>query len=404
MKPFDQREINIKDTQVLYKLPANWLSSSFETVTKTGALSSASTITAVGPYDKIAVTGGTNTSSIYLSNLFNCVNDIVYKLKLKVDTKGTTACLIGFWLKNAAFTQDTGSNSDHMIYINLTSGLIYVNYGATVIPTALTTKITPSFSASGDILDITYTRNSQTAIHTFIVQNERTGGYAIANTNTAASNQSDINYAIRMPGFILADVTATIIDFTIESMYRRSPLLHMIGDSIGLGYNTPYYSNVEFKLKQSIPFNVINSCSNASYIYGINAGQLREVIETNPRAVVCFFWLSLYYAEYEVGNANNTVYMAQWNNIMAAINILGIKIILFKVNAWALSNGGNAAADATAWNSFIVAQQLIYTNIIIADATGISQSYDSSGYHFDATTSEAFKKVIVLSLAANALI
>lgn len=389
-----------KELSDYYSLPANFSTQSIESITKSGATSSA-TITAVGPYDKFAVTGGDQTSFIKFNGVNRVDNNVKAKLRVKINTKGTTACLIGLGWEGFNSTQDTGSPFANKLYVNLTSTTVYEYYPfVDGSPLALTTfSQTGTFAVSGDIVELEYITDTVNGFDKFIITNVSTGRYIEANTGDHIMAERPCQQA--NPSIVLADGTFTILNYSFRSVLLSSPLIQFVGDSLGIGYDLNYQSQILYQLNNLGYQNVINSCGNGCYIYGINTTAIREVIKNKPKVVVLFHWLTIYYGEFEIGNANNTVYMAQWNGFVNALLGLNIKLILFKPQSWSLDPGTNC----TQWNSFVDGQVADNPgNLIACDLTSITPTYDASTYHADAVYNTAITSVLIQTLKDNQLV
>lgn len=371
-----------------YQIPNNFLTQSLEAVTKSGATNTA-TITAVGGYDQVAVTGGNQTSFIKLNNVRRVNNNVTMKGRVRIDTLGTTACLLGFGWEGLNSSGDTGSAFANKMYVNFTSGVISAIKGVAGGPTALTTYASSgTVVSSGDVVEIIYTIDTIKGYDTLIILNEFTGKYIFARYT---SNMANFPCQQANPSIVLGDGTFTILDWHFDPFVLAKPIIQLFGDSIGIGYNIPPADTIAYKLARSVPiYDIVDSCGNGCYIHCMENTGLGEVLKTKPHCVILFMYLSIYYGEFIDTDPNHATYMTSFNNIMSAIVNSGAMPTLIKIPSWPLDNGHTAA-----WNSFVDAQVIAYPTTLVLDLRPFTPTYDSSGYHYDGPFNSVVKGAIV---------
>ncbi len=393
------RDVNNGGDVVYYQIPSNFLSQSIETVSKNGAFSSA-VVTAVGPYDKVAVTGGDNTSYVTLSNVPHTCTRIRYFLKLQVDTLGATP-LIGIQLTNSPGTEDTNT-SFTTTYVNLSTGVVTRLASGFASDNLVSYNSGGTFATTNSILTIEYVRDSYNGSESFSVRNPVQGTFiesTFLGTIMADGSNDGFSSSIRIPSIILAGGTYTILDFKMMPISPRGPKLMIIGDSVGIGYNILPAQAITNDLINAIPYNISQNCGLGQYIYSIARSNVQEVIAQKPEVVVCFFYLSLFYGEFIASSGSHAAYMTAFNSIMNSIIGCGGIPVLIQPPSWPLDNG-----NTPAWNIFVTQQAALFPGTLILNLQNTVPTYDSSGYHPDPTYYTTITNAIVSLLQTNGLL
>lgn len=374
-----------------FKLPLSFLTSTINSVTKNGAMSTA-VVTAVGPYEKIAVTAGTNTSYVKINDSFLSDANTVASLKVKLDTIGTNS-LVGLRRINNAGVGDTNTNNISF-YVNLNTGVIFRN------STAMTTAGTIApFAANSDIIEFTWIRDYKTWHNEIQVKNLTTGANLYAQ-NLGSGDIDTYITIIANPALTLADGTFTVLDWEIKSTTPHHPKLVVVGDSQGSGYHIANSDTIFYRLDNALPYNIGSTAGPGAYIYSIQKSQLPEVVAMKPDAVLLFSYLSIYYGDFKVADPDYTTWKAAWDKVMNGIIAYGGRVILPKIDTWPLFGNSNEAL----WNTFVDGEVVAHPTTLVLDLRGETLTYDNSGYHYNGASYEIIKNKIITLLEGVSLL
>lgn len=386
------KNIGLQGGVEYYRLPANFLSSSTESTTLSGAMTTA-VVTAVGGVDKIAVTGGNYTSYVLLNSALRADSRYVETLRFKIDTLGS-ASIVGFAyvpLNQEGFDSSLQYNT---LYFNLITKVFYWGQGYGVQPAgaiqSTVNSASGAFAVSGNTLEFTLQIEGLTGKMSLQVINVNQP----QNQAVALIDYDNFGPGVKTAktGFILTDGTYTILDYKRESLTPKNCLLYMMGDSMGSGYATASELALTNILNNLLAENVTCAASSGTNIYSSVVAAYQEINKLKPKTVLLFSYIPLTNGDFIVGNPRNALYMQYFNGLMKAIIYSGGVPILIKIPpVWAVYGNGNEAA----WNAFIQDQKTnYYPTALILDISQETATYDSSGYHYNA----AFYNIIAAKL------
>lgn len=395
----------------LYKLPYNFATQNLESIFYFFSTPSSAPI---GPYDQFVVS--TTGTVMGLNNVYRVLGDMTVRMKLKVDTLGTTSPIMGFFFYGAKITSDI-DDGQIVIFLDMKNSLIpgtTPKIGRNPIATVrnnsyqnITTAQTAIILVSGDTIEIEYVHSMSECLDTFSVRNQANGQYIVGKTTSLYTQDTYASY-IQHLGIYLQDGTYTILDVSIESDIPKYPKVHVIGDSMGRGSKITATQSLPYKMKHMIPYNTANSCSGGAYIYNILKTEIQDIIKLYPETVLMMHYIQLSYRDFETSSPNNATYMVAFNAVINGIIGIGSIPILVKMPFWPFpAAGSNPAVDQAtmdAWYAFVDAQVVIFPTMLVLDLRAFTLTYDSTGYHYDDNSNTIVTQQLVQLLSSNGLL
>ena len=389
------RNMANNETLVIQTLPNGAITDGVLSVTKNGAMTTA-TISKVGQFDKLAVTGGNYTSYIKFNDFF--IGDQCYKIKATIKVENlnkdgaTGTSYLGFSQYGTQLTQDTGTVYNGGLAVELI-GKTAIRNGFNANGSAVSSPVVSAGTlvASGDVLDLEMQLDPLRIIRTLKVINRSTGEYVYASHTGSTTSFGIITSTF---GIIATNADYTLLDVKLYSSVTK-PIMGFIGDSYGVGYNQTFSTTLTPICNNSLPYEFVTCCGNGGYIYTMANRQMQEIMKTKPTFVVLVTVLSLFYGDFKVTDPDYTNWYAAYNKIIKeVVNYGGIPVMI----KW--PPGPYTNNNTTQWNAFIDAEVLLNPTMQVLDLTGYSFTY-SDNSHPSAADYQLILQSVDALLAAN---
>lgn len=336
-------------TVIYHDIEAGAISDTLVSVTKAGALSTA-TITKSGNFDKLAVTGGSNTSVLTFDDKYVCDTQAIFKLTVKVEnlnadgSSGTSR--LGLGVTGVQTTGDTGSNYGYYQMVDLI-GKTGVNKGGD--PETATTIVSSggTLVSNGDILDIEFRNDMAMAKSIMYIVNRSTGEFVISKSPGLSAVAMGLHNGLLR--IMLTNATYTIMSLQVMAGVPRNTVLHVVGDSMGISYNIGTQVSLYTKFTDLTPVPMVISNGNGAYWKTMSTIQIQDVVKIQAKYVLIFSILPLTYTAYDSLDADYPDFIANFDKMMATITSYGGVPIITK---WGISNFYGPVIGA-AWNTFL---------------------------------------------------
>ncbi len=339
---------------------------SLMSVTKNGALSSATNTNNAG-YDKFAVSGGTTSSTLVFNNAYVCDTQAVFKATVKVENLNadgsSNSAIFGIGITGVQGSQDTGSNYGGLAAIDLINKTAQ-NYAFG--PNAFTILTAPSgvLVANGDILDIEY-RKDQVLGGAFIyVINKNTGATLVGIVTGLDAIYSGLHNGVLT--LMMTNASYTLLDVHVLASTGKNPLLHVVGDSLGISYHVSVKQTLNGLFPLNPPYQLISSSGNGAMWDAIDRFQMQDVLKVQAKNVLIISGLPINYDAANSGGGNYAAFKTHWDNVMRAITSYGGTPIVTK---FPVVNPIGTQAATVNFNNFIDAQVAFYPTLKVLDLT-----------------------------------
>jgi hypothetical protein len=378
---FAVRDMSIPSTGiVINEIPNGAITDGVLPNTKGGAMTTA-TISKVGNYDKLAVTGGNQGSFIYFNNVWIVDNGVNVKLSVRVENlnkdgaTGTSYLGIAFYGLN--FTWDTGTGWNIAGVGELVGkGIGFYNYLNNYTAGDTYKASAGTLVSSGDILDVELKFNVFTQGSVFEIKNRTTGEYISAiKLATGGFNfgwvRNQFNKTCRL-GLIASNADYTILDYKVYSDVSK-PLAAFIGDNTISGYNFDYStSSLLPKLNALSPYQFSMYCANGANINNMAQVMVREALKLRPKYTF-FIAANLRDGRFLNTSPDYTAWYTAFTNMINEVIVKQSIPVLSK-----LPTGGQGGANYTTWNTFVDQQVLLFPQIKVLDMSSLIFLWDDS--------------------------
>lgn len=384
------RELNRFSYTKLFEAPKGFLAASIGSFSKTGAMSTA-TITSVGQYDKVSVTGGDATSRIRFDN-HTSINEVIFKLKIKVTALGTTP-LVGLVLSDVpSGTYSNFTSPDLVEYVNLLTGVI-TGTGEDASPT-ITTDNQFGTAVVGDIVEVIFRYDFNNVLEFSVsrgIDNYTTWRKLVYAGRANEANAPNIHGT---PQIILADGDYLILDFHVATPVTERPKIMIVGDSFGAGSGVDKPRSVRGHLEKKIPYGVACNAGPSAMLAGVQA-TVHEVLALRPEYAIFIAILDgMFYDYSNPSNPNYTSYKARLRRYINQLKMAGIKPIFFKIT----SNPILPAIQCTRYSTLVDTE---FPGELVLDMRGYAWTYDVSGFHPSGVANEAIADALIQLLKTD---
>ncbi len=382
-----------KEFPILAQLSSGGVTDAIENVTKNGAITTA-TIAKVGNYDNFIVTGGDSTSWIRFNKLSVTDNRYILKARIKVDSIGVTAPILGIGFNGVQETHDLGALYGSSMLVNLLTKVITRQGETAGVPTT-TTSSAGTLCSNGDILELTIKAEPELSRMRFTVLNTYTGEFTNGIHNLISGGSGGSSRAagviMKLLSLWMTDGTYTVIDYKCISSVPFEPLVALVGDSFGCGYSLPTAQNIMPLLVNALPYDIVDYGGNGAYVISMMKYQMAQVLKTKPKYVFVFSILTLYLGYFDDGDANQTEFDTYMGNIMKAITSYGGIPVLIKWQTTGTYINGNSAA----WDTKRAALVASYPTTLTLDLSAQALTFTGSGSHPSAADNIKIKREII---------
>jgi len=339
--------------------------------TKGGAMTTA-TISKVGNFDKLAVTGGNQGSYIYFNNLWLSDSALRIKLSVKVENLNkdgvTGTSYLGIVGYGNSFTWDTGTSINWGAVGELIGkGIGFYNYLVNYEGGDTSAVSSGTLAASGDILDIELQFFPVTGGSRFKITNRTSGQYTTAFKLSSGGNygfsRTQITKTARL-GLVASNADFTILDFKVYSGVD-SPLASFIGDNYIVGYNQTFTETLLPKLSALAPYQFATYVANGANINNMFNVQVKEALKLKPKYIFLAD-LNLLDGRFINTSPDYTTWYAAFTNLINEIVAANSIPVLIKKPA-----GGIYASNTAAWNTFVDQQQIAFPQIKVLDMSAL---------------------------------
>lgn len=366
--------------------------------TLSGAMTTA-TITNVNGYDNFVVTGGNQTSRIYFNNVNSQDNFSTHKALVFCDNIGVTSPTIGIGYYGYNLAGDTtGPSWICQMSVNLLTktSTHYYTTGVAVANTVVSSAGT--LAVNGDILELEMYIDQATSVVHLYVTNVRTGEYLHA--YTAARVARYISFQTNRLLFNATDGEYALLKYELFSSVRKQPLLGIMGDSYACGDLLYTNTNFPYLLQNALPSHDI-ACfaGNGAYILSLAQYQLKDILRLRPKYVLIFDILMLYWGYFDDGDANQTTFDTNMDNIMKAITSYGGIPIHVK---WQTA-GGYINGNSAAWDIKRASIISTYPTTLTLDISGEALGLNNNNHLNTGDTVKVSKAIIALLKNVSAI-
>jgi hypothetical protein len=341
-------------------------------VTKNGAMTTA-VIDKVGAYDRIAVGAGDGTSYFYITNRIYTAQNLVRRMRVRVDALGA-APLLGFCNLGVGGPWSNFTNGLGSIYVNLLTGAM-----TSAISGAITTTTYTNWTAAvvGDIVEVIMEFTNLDHYSLRIVKENKVGETSEVR-HTYVPNSTGMHNICYAPAIMAGGTFRLLAE---ETYTPESPMNKVVlhGDSYLSGAAIAYGDSALAQLRALLPYPCASLSCGTMYVDGMLAS-LPDLLKLNPEFVLFSNVL-----EAEFGGAilaqGGAAFIAWEPKIMKYVNTLvqaGITPVMFtaKNRYW-----DQASADAKiAWWKLRY-PNLPYVTIDPSELTYPGPAYDSTGFH-----------------------
>lgn len=381
------RDINNKSLVSLYKMPAGNFTNNIDTMTKSGAMSSA-TISLDDGFDNVIVAGSDQNSYIQFPFILTQTR-CIYKLRVRVDAVGATP-LIGFRNIWPGSTYSNFNNPQFYGYFNLLTGVVTTTTGGTT--TVMDYNGWQGAVGVGDIieLEIKYEYMRPRIFSITKVSDVLTG--EISTRRQLKSQFADGDWSqITHPAIIMADGTYTVLDYEVFSL-DSEPFFLIDGDSMGCGVRTTYEDSIVGKLNTKLPYKTASIAAGTKRTLG-HLSTLWEVIKLRPTYIIIFNYIdSLYPNQADPANGNHATWSVDFQRYINTIKALGITPIFIYPETWTF------LANATQCGYYETYLNTTFPSDLKVKVLTSESFYDGTGFHYAGATNEIIANKIITLL------
>lgn len=335
-------------------------------VTKAGALSTA-TIDKVGNFDRLAVTGGSNTSIITFDDKFVCDTQAIIRFSVKISdlnidgSSGTSK--IGLGTSGVQNTGDTGGVISHYSFFDIIGKTGVTKGGGGGENASIVTASAGTLVANGQILDIEFRNDLKIGQSILTIVNRTTGEFAISKSPVYST--IDMGLANGKLRLMLTNATYINLSLTVSSNAPKNNVVQVLGDSMASSYTTISNLSLVGRFRAISPVPIIVSSGNGAYWKSIATMQMQEVFKIQPKYVTIISILPLNNSAYDSGDSDYAAFIANFNTVINGILSFGGVPILTK---WGASNFYGPTIG-NAWNTFLDGQKVLFPAMQFLDLT-----------------------------------
>ena len=391
------RDMTNREQVSLYKMPMGNLTANFDTMVKSGAMSSA-TIALDDGFDNIIV-GGSDQNSYIQFPFILTHNRVIYRMRVRVDAVGGTAPILGFRNIWPGGTYSNFSNPQFYCYFNLATGALTTTTTGTTLQASYNGWL--GTVAAGDIveLEIQYEYMKPRIVKMTKVGDILSG--EVSSQVRLKNSASDGDWAqITHPAIIMADGTYTLLDYELISLDDR-PFFLIDGDSMGCSVRVPYEGSLVGHLNAKLPYTAACMAAGTKRTEG-HLATLWEVVRLKPKYLIIFNYLDALFPNYaDPANGSHATWSANFNRYVDTIKGLGITPIFVYPETWA---PGILGANATVCGHYETYLNTNYPTDLKVKVLTSESTYDSTGFHYSTTANGIIADKILTLMETNNLL
>jgi hypothetical protein len=368
------RDVNNKQSVLLYSMPPGNLTDVFDPVTKAGQMATA-VITKPTNFDNIVVGSSANpeNSYVFANQQINAVNKYTVRVKFRINSIGANPRL-GVRPIFAGAPYCNSDNGNFWMYANLINGAITSN-AVTIVDSFNNVQ---NSVAAGSIVTIEY---EMLSLNNYRFTYRLNGNLnEVSVLGRSYPDGSNTNNVLSFPAIIMEDGDYDFLEWNICADIPVGCKALIDGDSMGSGFRANGNQRIVSYLQARLPFNCESKAGPGIVTAGIVAAQY-QLLQLKPQYVLLFCYIdSIFSAWSNPANPNYATYNGFITGYVNLLRQIGAKIIFVHPETW---DGLGNAAQCQVYTDYLNNQWPDELKLFVPTAQIV---YDSSGFHYAAST------------------